>query len=69
MDAVNAEEVVCIETGRAFRDIWRAVCGNSPGRYSCNGMGSGADAPRRGVSYLDPLIVDIRQTPDDVTVF
>ncbi|QUJ02766.1 hypothetical protein KCP71_15815 [Salmonella enterica subsp. enterica] len=58
--------MVCNETGQAFRDR-RAVCGNS-GRYSCSGMGSGADAPRRGI-IASTHIVDIRQTPDDVTVF
>lgn len=58
MDAVNAEEVVCIETGQAFRDHFG---GPYAGRYSCNGMGSGADAPWRGVSYLDPYC---RYPPD-----
>ncbi len=38
MDAVNAEEVVCIETGRRrfSATIWRGACGNSPVGCSCS---------------------------------
>ncbi|MEC6516122.1 3-hydroxybenzoate 6-monooxygenase [Escherichia coli] len=53
MDAVNAEEVVCIETGQAFRDHFG-------GPYA---------VIHRVDIHASTNVVDIRETEDDVTVF
>lgn len=69
MDAVNAEEVVCIETGQAFRDHFGGPYAVIH-RVDIHATVWEAVLTHPGVEYRTSThIVDIRQTPDDVTVF
>lgn len=69
MDAVNAEEVVCIETGQAFRDHFGGPYAVIH-RVDIHATVWEAALTHPGVEYRTSThIVDIRQTPDDVTVF
>ncbi len=69
MDAVNAEEVVCIETEQAFRDHFGGPYAVIH-RVDIHATVWEAVLTHPGVEYRTSThIVDIRQTPDDVTVF
>ncbi len=69
MDAVNAEEVVRIETGQAFRDHFGGPYAVIH-RVDIHATVWEAALTHPGVKYRTSThIVDIRQTPDDVTVF
>lgn len=69
MDAVNAEEVVRIETGQAFRDHFGGPYAVIH-RVDIHATVWEAALTHPGVEYRTSThIVDIRQTPDDVTVF
>lgn len=69
MDAVNAEEVVRIETGQAFRDHFGGPYAVIH-RVDIHATVWEAALTHHGVEYRTSThIVDIRQTPNDVTVF
>ncbi len=69
MDAVNAEEVVCIETGQAFRDHFGGPYAVIH-RVDIHASVWEAVLTHPDVEYhTSTNVVDIRETEDDVTVF